>query len=661
MMLFPDQFPCVRPSAVILLLVCVLFSANILAEEPQLQFTRISEFKNIVDIANAGDGSGRLFLVSQRGTIFILKDGKKLETPFLSISSIVLDGGEQGLLSLAFAPDFKTSGYFYVWYTGNGGGMILSRFKVSDDPDIADPASRETVLIVTQPFSNHNGGRLRFGPDGMLYLGLGDGGGSNDPDENGQDGSTLLGKLIRIDVDPAHGAYAIPGNNPFTGNGSIRNEIWALGLRNPWRISFDRETGDLFIADVGQSRLEEVNFQPASSTGGENYGWSIMEGSLCVTGGCNEAGLTLPVTEYDHDDGCSITGGEVYRGKAYPNLVGTYLFGDYCSGKIWGLSRNGSQWSTQLLADTSFRITTFGLAEDGSVYVAHQTDGIYLISDGEVVPENFQINAGHSGAWFNPETSGQGQFIDVEPETQFMFVSWFTFTDAASDPPIEQRWLTAQGNYSGNTAELDLWETLGGRFDDSQEVTRTRIGEVTLSFNDCDQGLMSYSIDEEGLLGEFPLNRVIPGSGNVCEQLGGNTIQAVDINAGMDGAWFDSGTPGQGFFIDAHPDPESDNFIFVSWFTYGVQTASGQRWLTAQGGFEGSTAEIDVWETTGGSFDDPEPISRTKVGTMSLDFTDCNNAQLTYSLPADSAEGDIAITRVIPGSQALCEVFAGVE
>jgi glucose/arabinose dehydrogenase len=197
MMLFPDQFPCARPSVVILLLVCVLFSANILAEEPQLQFTRISEFKNIVDIANASDG------------------------------------GEQGLLSLAFAPDFKTSGYFYVWYTGNGGGMILSRFKVSDDPDIANPASRETVLIVTQPFSNHNGGRLRFGPDGMLYLGLGDGGGSNDPDENGQDGSTLLGKLIRIDVDPAHGAYAIPGDNPFTGNGSIRNEIWALGLRNP--------------------------------------------------------------------------------------------------------------------------------------------------------------------------------------------------------------------------------------------------------------------------------------------------------------------------------------------------------------------------------------------------------------------------------------------
>jgi hypothetical protein len=277
------------------------------------------------------------------------------------------------------------------------------------------------------------------------------------------------------------------------------------------------------------------------------------------------------------------------------------------------------------------------------------------------IGQGFQINAGHAGAWFNPETSGQGQFIDVEPENQFMFISWFTYTDAASDHPFEQRWLTAQGNYSGNIAELDLWETLGGRFDDPQEVTRTRIGEVTLSFNDCEQGLMSYNIDEEELLGEFPLNRVIGGSGNVCEGLSGNATQAVDINAGMDGAWFDFDTPGQGFFIDAHPDAEGDKFIFVSWFTYGEQTASGQRWLTAQGDFEGSTAEIDVWETTGGSFDDPEPINRTKVGTMSLDFTDCSNAQLTYSLPADSAEGDIAITRVIPGSQTLCEELAGAE
>jgi hypothetical protein len=273
----------------------------------------------------------------------------------------------------------------------------------------------------------------------------------------------------------------------------------------------------------------------------------------------------------------------------------------------------------------------------------------------------FTINAGHAGAWFNPDTSGQGQFIDVVPDEQLMFVSWFTFSDDASDNPNEQRWLTAQGNYSGDTAVLDLFETLGGKFDDPQGVTTTQVGEVTLSFSDCSQGQMSYRFDEEELQGEFPLIRVIGGSDNVCEQFSGNNTEAVDINAGMDGAWFDPATSGQGYFIDAHPDPEGGDFIFVSWFTYGNETASGQRWLTAQGSFEGSVAEIDVFETTGGSFDDPLTPSTTKVGTMSLDFTDCSNAQLTYSLPADSAEGDIAITRVIPGSQELCEELTGAD
>jgi hypothetical protein len=274
---------------------------------------------------------------------------------------------------------------------------------------------------------------------------------------------------------------------------------------------------------------------------------------------------------------------------------------------------------------------------------------------------SFSINAGHSGAWFNPVTDGQGQFIDVEPEEQFMFISWFTYTDAASDNPNEQQWYTAQGNYSGDTAVLDLFEALGGKFDDPQEVTNPRIGEVTLTFSDCDMGMMSYLFDEEELLGEFPMIRVIPGSENVCEGLSGNNTEAVDINAGMDGAWFDPATSGQGYFIDAHPAPEGGNFIFVSWFTYGNATASGQRWLTAQGGFEGSMAEIDVYEATGGSFDDPEPVSNPKVGTMSLDFTDCSNALLSYSLPTDPAEGDIAITRVIAGAQALCEELAGED
>ena len=222
---------------------------------------------------------------------------------------------------MAFAPDYATTGYFYVWYTGDGGGSVLARFRVSGDPDVADSQSKVEVLKVAQPLTNHNGGRLQFGHDGMLYLGLGDGGGSFDPDGSGQDGSTLLGKLIRIDVDPVHGTYAIPADNPFIRNGAVRNEIWALGLRNPWRISFDRSTGDLFIADVGQNECEEINFQPASSSGGENYGWSMMEGPKCVDSRCTISGLVLPVSGYNHEDNnCSITGGEIYRGNAYPDM-----------------------------------------------------------------------------------------------------------------------------------------------------------------------------------------------------------------------------------------------------------------------------------------------------------------------------------------------------
>jgi len=280
------------------------------------------------------------------------------------------------------------------------------------------------------------------------------------------------------------------------------------------------------------------------------------------------------------------------------------------------------------------------------------------------VSEPFQINAGHAGAWFNNATSGQGQLIDVEPEEQFMFVAWFTYTDAASNNPYEQHWFTAQGNYSGNQAELILYETLGGQFDDPQEVSNKPVGEVTLSFTDCDKGQITYRFDEEERQGSFPLTRVIPGSGNVCEQLSGtaaSSTEAVNINAGMDGAWYDKNASGQGFLIDAHPNPAGDNFIFVAWFTYGEDTESGQRWLTAQGNFEGSTAAIDVYETTGGSFDDSKLVDIDKVGTMTIDFTDCSNAQLTYSLPADPAEGDIAITRVIPGGQALCEDLAGTD
>ncbi|MFC1720330.1 FG-GAP repeat protein [Pseudomonadota bacterium] len=276
------------------------------------------------------------------------------------------------------------------------------------------------------------------------------------------------------------------------------------------------------------------------------------------------------------------------------------------------------------------------------------------------------INAGHAGTWFNPATSGQGQLIDVEPESQFMFLSWFTFTDADSDHPSEQHWFTAQGNYTGNKAELVVYETLGGKFDDAKEVNINAVGTATLSFTDCGLGRMNYTIDTLGLSGSFPMQRAIPGSDNLCQQrqsmtTQSMTTQSVDINGGMDGVWFDPSTPGQGFLIDATPDPEGGNFIFVAWFTYGDDTASGQRWLTAQGSFEGSTAAIDVYETTGGSFDDSQAVSSDKVGTMTIDFQDCSNALLSYELTDEALSNSIAISRGIPGAQALCEELAGAD
>jgi len=287
----------------------------------------------------------------------------------------------------------------------------------------------------------------------------------------------------------------------------------------------------------------------------------------------------------------------------------------------------------------------------------------YIVST-RPLPETQDINYGHSGAWFNTATSGQGQLIDVVPESQYMFLAWFTFTAAASNNPDQQHWYTAQGNYSGNSAELILYETLGGQFDDPQETSTNPIGEVTVSFTDCEQGQMVYSIDTDGRQGTIPLQRLIPGSGDVCEDQSGKaaiTTEAVDINAGMDGAWVNNDTLGQGFLIDAHPNPDGGNFIFVAWFTYGDDTASGQRWLTAQGDFTGSTAAIDVYETTGGRFDDAQAVNVGKVGTMTIDFTDCSNALLTYSLTDDDLADDMEISRLISGGQALCEELDGAE
>jgi uncharacterized protein (TIGR03437 family) len=323
------------------------------------------------DVQNAGDGSGRLFIVQQAGLIRIFRDGAFLPAPFLDIRTRTRAGGERGLLGLAFPPGFAGKQRFYVNYTDLNGDTVIAMYRVTSNPDIADPASETVLLNITQPYENHNGGQLRFGPDGYLYIGMGDGGSSGDPQNNAQNRGSLLGKLLRIDVESEPGRVRIPPDNPFVNTSGARPEVWAYGLRNPWRFSFDRATGDLFIADVGQNAWEEVNFTPASSRGGENYGWPQVEGLVCYRSGCSMDGVTMPVTVYGHQNGdCSVTGGFMYRGNLSPGLRGTYLYADYCTGRTRILRREGDRWVSSVALTPGGEITTFGESEDGEIYAA---------------------------------------------------------------------------------------------------------------------------------------------------------------------------------------------------------------------------------------------------------------------------------------------------
>lgn len=321
----------------------------------------LSGLERPVDLQHAGDATGRLFIIEKVGRIRIFRDGQLLDFPYLNITDRVGSGGnEQGLLGLAFHPKYAENGLFFVNYTDKNGSTVISRYRVTADPNIADPSSELVLLRVDQPYPNHNGGVLAFGSDGFLYAGLGDGGSAGDPQGNGQKTNTLLGKILRLDIDFAE-PYAIPADNPFG------NEIWAYGLRNPWRMSFDRVTGDLYIGDVGQNAWEEIDFVPAGTPGGINFGWNILEGTHPY-GGSQQNGLTPPVAEYSHSQGCSVTGGYVYRG-GMPEWNGIYLYGDYCTGNVWGLIRSGEGWQNQVLYSGVGRITSFGQDQAGEVYL----------------------------------------------------------------------------------------------------------------------------------------------------------------------------------------------------------------------------------------------------------------------------------------------------
>lgn len=371
---------------------------------------------SITSIASAGDS--RVFLTIQTGAVVIWDGSRILPTPFLDVSSKISCCDERGLLSVVFHPQYALNGLLFVDYTNLNGDTVIERYRVSGfDRNQAEPSSAAILLTIGQPFANHNGGLLRFGPDGDLYIGMGDGGSADDPNCNAQSRTSLLGKLLRIDVDHHSDTapfYAVPADNPFLASGEAPPEAWAKGLRNPWRFTFDRLTGDLIIGDVGQGVREEIDFQPSGSAGGQNYGWKVMEGTQCGGGGtsgctdpvppCGDASYTLPVSEYDHSGGrCAIIGGYVYRGLSVPELYGQYVFGDLCAGQIWSVTPQGaSAWpAPTLLALSAPSLNTFGEDSFGELYTG-TGDGSFSLVAATATPAasitgvlpNFGINRG---------------------------------------------------------------------------------------------------------------------------------------------------------------------------------------------------------------------------------------------------------------------------
>jgi glucose/arabinose dehydrogenase len=338
-------------------------------------------FSSPVLVTNAHDGTGRLFVVEQGGRIKIISGTTAFATPFLDIHTRVSCCDERGLLGLAFDPAYKTNGRFYVDYTDKSGNTVIALYHVTASNKNRASTTESIVLHIAQPYANHNGGMLAFGKDGYLYIAMGDGGSAGDPGHRAQNKNSLLGKILRIDVNHHTGSlhYAIPLTNPFVGH-TGDDRIWSYGLRNPWRFSFDRSTGDLWIGDVGQSRYEEIDRATAASGAGRgrNYGWRTLEGRSCYSpsSGCSTSGKTSPIAVYSHSLGCAVLGGYVYRGTRFTAMTGAYLFGDFCSGRIWALRANGASSQTpSQLADTSFAISSFGEAEDGTLYLTDLASG----------------------------------------------------------------------------------------------------------------------------------------------------------------------------------------------------------------------------------------------------------------------------------------------
>jgi len=494
-------------------------------------------FSSPLGIVNAGDGTGRLFVV-QRGGLVRTVSGNTITGTFLDATSVVESGGERGLLGVAFHPDFETNRRVFIYYTRPGGDIIVSRLTANAGRTSAPIGSEEKLLQIEHSENpNHNGGAMAFGPDGYLYIGTGDGGGGGDPLDNGQDiTNELLGKILRIDVDGTgdgpFGRYANPASNPYEGGTTGDDEIWAYGLRNPWRMSFDRVAGDLWIGDVGQNDWEEVNREDVDDVGGNNYGWNVMEGKHCYPAGssCSLAGDTLPVAEYSHSLGCSITGGYVYRGDSQRDMQGLYVFGDFCSGRIWTMSATGTTITQR--RDTSLSISSFGESESGELYLTDLNGSLYRVIAPEFsdIASSTFINDIH---WLFYEGitggCGSGQYC---PKASVTRAQMAMFLDRAIGlPPTGTDFFTDDEGITGEASINRLAAAdppiTGGctptTFCPTSRVTREQMAMFLDRALDLDPTATDFFTDDEGRTGEAAINRLAAagltggcGSGKYC-------------------------------------------------------------------------------------------------------------------------------------------------
>jgi hypothetical protein len=572
-------------------------------------------------VTHAGDGTGRLFVTEQPGRVRVIDGSGLLPTPFLDISSLVNSGGEQGLLSVSFHPGYEANGYFFVYHTdSSGSNNIVARYHASPpSSNVANPASRQVVLSIPHPtHANHNGGQLQFGPDGYLYIGTGDGGGSGDPNDNAENLSSLLGKMLRIDVDSAF-PYAIPPGNPFAdGGGPNRDEIWAYGLRNPWRFSFDRATGDLFIGDVGQNLREEIDFAPAGQ-GGQHWGWDTMEGSLCFepSTGCDTSGKTLPILEYPlAGEECAVSGGYRYRGGG--SLEGIYFYGDYCSGRIWGATTEGSVWQTTELLDTNLLISSFGEDETGNLYLAHHSStagAIYRITG--VGWQNWESLGGVLASGPDVSSWGPGRLdVFVQGTDNQLWHRWWDANSWSDWEPLGGVLTSGPGAVSWSDGRIDVfvrgddnqlwhrwydgawspWEPLGGVLTSGPDVSSWGPGRLDVFVQGTDNQLWHRWWDANSWSDWEPLGGVLtsgPGAvswsdGRIDVFVRGDDNQLW--HRWYDGAW--SPWEPLGGVLTSGPDVSSWGPGRLDVFVQGTDNQLWHRWWDANSWSD--------WEPLGG-------------------------------------------------------------